>query len=271
VAWAKPSRGQAAVEGFGLAWDFRKPRPPQARPKPRLSGQAGPEHHYCQHSRIITLLSDYMHKNANKIENTTEGNAHCIWLGDFNRHHPYWDDPKDTHLFTRDALNTPDLLIEGVAEAGLEMMLPNNTPTHLHNVSECWSRLDNVFLSDHSTDVLISCDTLPDLRGICTNHLPILTKLDLTAQAIPPKTTHNFRKIDWDQFCKALERNLASLNLPTDINTQAQLDASCTELTNTIQETINTDVPTTMICAKSKRWWTKEFTKQCKEAKRLGR
>jgi hypothetical protein len=39
VAWAKPSRGQAVFGSFGLAWDLRKP-------KPGLSGQAGPEQHY---------------------------------------------------------------------------------------------------------------------------------------------------------------------------------------------------------------------------------
>ena len=30
-------------DGFGLAWYLRKPKPPQARPMPGLSGQAGPE------------------------------------------------------------------------------------------------------------------------------------------------------------------------------------------------------------------------------------
>ena len=45
AAWAKPGQGQAVIDSFGLALDFRKPKPAQARPKPWLSGQAGPEHH----------------------------------------------------------------------------------------------------------------------------------------------------------------------------------------------------------------------------------
>jgi len=45
VAQAKPSRSQAMVDGFGLAWGFRKPKLPQARPKLGLSGQARLEHH----------------------------------------------------------------------------------------------------------------------------------------------------------------------------------------------------------------------------------
>ena len=41
-AWAKPSQSQAGSGSFGLAWALTKPKLPQARPKPGLSGQAGP-------------------------------------------------------------------------------------------------------------------------------------------------------------------------------------------------------------------------------------
>ena len=46
TAWARPSQGQALVDGFGLACVLRKPKPPQAKPKPQLWGQARPEQHY---------------------------------------------------------------------------------------------------------------------------------------------------------------------------------------------------------------------------------
>ena len=45
AAWAKPSWSQAVFGGFGLAWGLREPKPAQAKPKPGLSGQAGPEQH----------------------------------------------------------------------------------------------------------------------------------------------------------------------------------------------------------------------------------
>ena len=45
VAQARPSQSRAVIDGFGLAWRFWKPKPLKARPKPWLSGQAGPEHH----------------------------------------------------------------------------------------------------------------------------------------------------------------------------------------------------------------------------------
>jgi ribonuclease HI len=225
----------------------------------------------CEHNHTVTLLTEYLHNHADETNDTEEGNVHNIWLGDFNRHHPHWDDPEDTRLFTRDALNAAELLIEAVAEAGLEMILPSGMPTHQHNVSKCWSRLDNVFLSDHSTDLLISCATLPEQRGVCTDHLPILTKLDMSVQTNPERSFHNFRDIDWDQFRKALGENLERLDPQTPIISQTQLDKSCADLTNVIQSTINNNVPKTRICAKSKRWWTKELTTLRKAAKRLGR
>ncbi|KAG2336343.1 hypothetical protein BDR05DRAFT_1015020 [Suillus weaverae] len=45
VAQARAEPKPAVTGGFGPAWNFRKPKPSEARPKPRLSSQAGPEHH----------------------------------------------------------------------------------------------------------------------------------------------------------------------------------------------------------------------------------
>ena len=42
-AQARPGQSQAVIDGFGLAWGLTKPEPPQAKPKPGLSGQARPE------------------------------------------------------------------------------------------------------------------------------------------------------------------------------------------------------------------------------------
>ena len=56
MAWARPSQGQAVFDGFGLAWGLRKPKLPQAKPKPGLSGQAGLEQHYLIAAKIESPL-----------------------------------------------------------------------------------------------------------------------------------------------------------------------------------------------------------------------
>ena len=225
----------------------------------------------CLHNQTIEQLVNYQHQNSQLIENPEIDNAHYIWLGDFNRHHPYWDNPKDTRLFTKEATTAAEILIEAVAGVGLEMALPSGTPTHQHNVTKKWSRIDQVFISDHSTDMLITCDMLPEHRGIRTDHLPILTKLNLDAASETPMAHRNFRAVDWERFQKALDRNLTRLSPPSLINTQTQLDAACANITSALQDTIKAEVPVTTICAKSKRWWTKELSTMRKEANKLGR
>jgi hypothetical protein len=56
MAWARPGQGQAMSGSFGSAQVLSRPKPPQAKPKLGLLGQAGPEHHYLC-TRIMLLVS----------------------------------------------------------------------------------------------------------------------------------------------------------------------------------------------------------------------
>lgn len=177
--------------------------------------------------------------------------AHIMWVGDFNRHHLYWDNPRDTRLFTMEATIVVEKLIEAVADIRLDLALPSSTPTHKHNITKLWSRLDQVFLSDHSENLLISCDMQLDQRGINTNHLPILMELNLIADIMLEEEMHNFQNVDWDDFHKELSTQLAKLPPPTPIVNQRQLDNACNSLTKAIQCTITLEVPVTTIMPKS--------------------
>ena len=107
----------------------------------------------------IKQLKQFHRSHANALEHAEVGAAHILWVGDFNRHHPHWDDPNDTRLFTPEALNAAEVLIEAVATLGLELALPSGLPTHLHNVTKKWTWLDQVFISEHSTDMIEICET----------------------------------------------------------------------------------------------------------------
>jgi ribonuclease HI/exonuclease III len=223
-------------------------------------------------SNTTTKLLTKFHKdNQATLTGASANNAHTLWLGDFNRHHPYWDDPRDTRLFTNEAIKEAEVLIEAVAEVGLEMALPCTTPTHYHNVTKQWTRLDQVFLSDHSENILIACDTLPDQRGVKTDHLPVITELKLAVNTDTEQSIPNFRNVDWTVFREALEKNLAAIQPAHRITCQRQLDRSCESLTHAIQATIREQVPVTNITSKSKRWWTKELTELRRQAGKLGR
>jgi hypothetical protein len=134
-----------------------------------------------------------------------------------------------------------------------------------------WTRLDQVFISKHSTDLIIACNTEPSKRGINSDHLPILTKLDLATTIIKESATHNFREVDWEEFNKELGKNLAVIEPAVTIRMQYQLNDSCNKLMTAIQTTISKVVLITRINAKSKHWWIKELTKLRRQADNLGR
>jgi endonuclease/exonuclease/phosphatase family metal-dependent hydrolase len=188
----------------------------------------------------IKLLTSFYNKNRNQLEHAEVGQAHVLWLGDFNRHHPLWDDPNDDRLFTNEALSEAEELIEALADIGLDLALPGGTPMHQRNVTKKWSRLDQVFLSDHSEHVLISCDTRTDMQGIMTDHLPIIMELDLNMGPDTGKPTHNFCKVNWEEFHIELESQLTNLPPPQKIQMQREMNTCCEKLTLAIQETIET-------------------------------
>jgi hypothetical protein len=86
--------------------------------------------------RYHNLLTDYHHRHSEALEHATAGEAHTIWIRDFNRHHPLWVSPTDTRLFTNEATKAAEKLIEAVMDAGLVLALPNGIPTHEHNVTK---------------------------------------------------------------------------------------------------------------------------------------
>ena len=219
----------------------------------------------------INLLTKYQKDNQSSLDNSRDGDAHQIWLGDFNRHHPYWDDPSNLRLFTGTAIAAAESLIEAVAKAGLDMALPSGIATHCHSVTKRWSRLDHVFMSEASLDAIITCNALTDHRGINTDHIPIVTKLNMRVAISEAKPIPNFRDIDWKEFRKALANLLGPDQPEEQITSQRQLDERCSSLTEAIQSAIREQVPVRKITPKSKYWWTKELTQMCKSANKLGR
>jgi len=84
----------------------------------------------------IKKLMEFHHSNRASLERSLSGEAHIIWLGDFNRHHPLWDSLEDTRLFTNKATEAAKKLIDVVADAGLDLVLPSSLPMHEHNVTK---------------------------------------------------------------------------------------------------------------------------------------
>ena len=225
----------------------------------------------CEHDQAIEELEKATRKYEQGSRGAPQEEVHTMWLGDFNRHHPHWDNPSDLRLFTTDALRRANRLISAVAAAGLDLALPPKIPTHRHNVTKEWSRLDQVFISEYLLDALITCNTLRSTPGVCTDHIPILTTLNLNIKHAAVKTIENFREVDWEKFRIELRTQLSKLQQPLPIRDQINLNYECRNLTKALQETIKKQVPITELCPKSKRWWTKELSMLRRCVNKLGR
>jgi endonuclease/exonuclease/phosphatase family metal-dependent hydrolase len=225
----------------------------------------------CDHDRSINALETASRLPEETTQSRSQEQKHMLWLGDFNRHHPMWDAPSDIRLFTQEALDKAEKLIKVVADAGLELALPPHMPTHRHNVTKRWTRLDQVFLSDHSMDALVTCEAKLNENLIRTDHVPIITELDLSVTRAPTRHCANFKEVDWDKFRADLRARLPLLGPAIPITSQQALTEECGKLTLTIQKTIDTEVPEVEICPHSKRWWTKELTQLRRKTHKLGR
>ena len=76
----------------------------------------------CTHDETLNILRDHLRRPPSM--RGLPRPMRYIWMGDFNRHSPVWDETRNRHLFTRDNLRAADVLLQLVAEAGLVMALP---------------------------------------------------------------------------------------------------------------------------------------------------
>ena len=92
------------------------------------------------------------------------------------------------------------LLIKVTVDLRLDMALPAGVPMHIHNVTKKWTRLDQVFVLENLMDAIISCKAWGSKRGLNTDHVPIVIKLDATLTRMQEAVTRNFRNVDWEKF-----------------------------------------------------------------------
>ena len=161
----------------------------------------------CKHDDTVELLAKH-HKNHSKelLGNTEmQHKHHLAWIGDFNCHHPCWDSMDNSSLFTKEAIEKLELLIQTIAEVGLDITLPAGIPTHEHSVTKRWLRLDQVFVTEHTLETIMQCEALPTEQGLNTDHFPIISHFDINIELTPKKVISNFRDVDWEDFRNTLD------------------------------------------------------------------
>lgn len=223
----------------------------------------------CTHSNTLTHLQQFMNRERNNI--ITNENDHMIWSGDFNRHHPLWDNKEDDRLFTPQALQDAAILIEMVDNEGLDMALPKGEPTLKHMVTKLYSRPDNVWCSTGLMPKILKCEVDPYLQPPCTDHFPIATILEINQERVDPQPTRNFRTVDWQDFTDTLQNNLKLIPNPRPLEDEEELQEAARNLTEVLQKTIVDAIPISKPCPHSKRWWTSNLQALKKKLNKISR
>ena len=216
----------------------------------------------------IPLLTNFLSREINAIRPRPQD--HMLWIGDFNTHHFMWEEERNAHLCeTAEAQEVSQQLIELVADHGMQMALPKNRPTLQSTSTGNWTRPDNVFCTDHTLNVITQCDTKPRRRPPCTDHVPILTTLELEVPTATHEASRNFKGVDWEEFNIKLSALLSDIPTPMPIMSEEQFQRAISDLLNALQRTIEENVPLSKPCPHAKRWWNRELTERIKEKDKL--
>ena len=221
----------------------------------------------CTHSESEVALKRFIRNNADQVLATE--NHHMIWAGDFNRHHLMWDRDEDTHLFTTQANDLAEGLIELLATYDMDMALPKGIPTLQHMVTGRYSRPDNVFCTQRISELITKCEVIPSIRPTSTDHFPIVTNLQLPQRSSASPLSFNFREADWDIFSRELKIKLDGVPNPPVINSSAQLSEIVDLTVKAMQATIEENIPKSKQRPDTKRWWNGDQRKRRRELNQL--
>ena len=133
-----------------------------------------------EHNDTIDTISEQweQHERTFRPGPSTE----ILLLGDFNRHHPTWEPANNAHLTSPDRLLNP--LLDLIINMRLEMALPRYLETLEARNGGRWTRPDNVWRNTDSASSVVTCDIWDGARPTNTDHLPIITTLDLTVRSV---------------------------------------------------------------------------------------
>lgn len=202
-----------------------------------------------------------LHQTLTKNKNNEQ-----VMLGDFNLHHTMWGGLEANN---DDRANDLILMAE---EFAMEQALPIGTITYEEN---CRTTIDLIFTTPMLTSSIINCDIGNDFDS-GSDHLPILTRLELAMSEAALVTRRNFNKMNDNVLRETLTRAMATkeiLNTPPGPESLAKkdIDSQIKAIIDSIQEAINESTPLIRISPQSKPGFTpecKEAQKRCKMLKR---
>jgi hypothetical protein len=194
---------------------------------------------------------------ANPLLVRPTASDHMIWLGDFNRHHPMWEEDTNSHLFEAENIISP--LLGLLYRQDMLLALPKGIPTFQTNTGR-WTRPDNVWRADTQADPIQRCDVLPNIRPPLADHMPIITVVDLPLPRVAPQQTLDFRAADWPTISDNLNTRLLAESPAIRVRSKEEFVTKVDTLVRIIKEVLKVNLEPKRPSHYARRWWTKELT-----------
>ena len=128
-----------------------------------------------------------------------------LWLGDFNRHHPMWEEDANSHLFESENDIAP--LLHLLYRHNMLLALPKGIPTFQTSTGR-WTHLDNIWHTNMQVDPIQRCDVIPNILPPLADHMPIITVINLPLPRVVSQVTLNYRAVDWLTINEVLDERL---------------------------------------------------------------
>ena len=208
----------------------------------------------------IDALRTYL--ESNPTEALLRSTDHMLWIGDFNRHHPLWEEDRNRRLFNGES--SISLLLDLLNAHNMLLSLPPGIPTY-ETTNGNWTRPDNVWRSNNLVGPIVSCNIKPSLRPPHADHLPIITELDLALRRVNPPPTCNMREANFNTINNKLHNKLITLGPAKQLHCKEDISPAVDSLVKAITEAVNETTPPSKPSPYTKRWWTRELTDMKKE------
>lgn len=227
----------------------------------------------CRNNDSLKVLQEFMRGRRTRYgsRDKTRERKEVIWLGYFNWHHPIWDKERNAHLFTKTALEATQPLLDMISNYNMFMALAKDIPTLEACSTKNHTRVNNIFCSVELHNRIVSCNTYPQWQPQKTDHMPIISILEIEPDRAVHAEKNNYRLTDWDEFRRSLANNLAEMQEKEEF-TSAEM---CLNQINALDKAIKGAIKEHVLVAKmspyAKRWWNKELANLKKQKEHLAR
>ena len=168
------------------------------------------------------------------------------------------------------ALEASGKLLGLIADHGMTQILPKDIPTLQSSSTRNWTCPDNMFCTEHTSELLLVCNMAPEKHGPKTDHLPILTVFDMSMPASNELPMWNYWSVDWEKFNSSLKDSLTELSgHPHILETAEEFQQAARNLDQALRHTVEMAVSRTRPHPHTKCWWTKDLTKTVDKLKQL--